>query len=149
MPIEGAYLHAFNLMPQLGPVRLLKICENFETLEEAYLASAKQLLMCGLEAELADAIVDHRQKVNLDEEASKLKSLGINILTYKNKNYPKLLLEIPKFPPLLYYRGQMDDAEELCIAVVGTRNITTYGRSVIPDLVAPLVDAGAVVVSGM
>jgi len=149
MPIEGAYLHALNLMPQLGPVRLLKICENFESLGEAYLASAKQLLMCGLEAELADAIVNHRQKVNLDAETEKLKSLSINILTYKDENYPKLLLEIPKFPPLLYYRGLMSDAEELCFAVVGTRNITTYGRSIIPDLVAPLVDAGVSIVSGM
>src|SRR3989344_2609294 len=149
MPIEGAYLHALNLMPQLGPVRLLKICETFESLGEAYLASAKQLLLCGLEAELADAIVNHRQKVNLDAETEKLKSLSINILTYKDENYPKLLLEIPKFPPLLYYRGLMSDADELCFAVVGTRNITTYGRSVIPDLVAPLVNAGAIVVSGM
>jgi len=32
---------------------------------------------------------------------------------------------------------------------VGTRKITTYGRSVIPDLVSPLVDAGAIIVSGM
>lgn len=142
-------MHALNLMPQLGPARLLKICENFESLEEAYVASAKRLLMCGFETELADAIVNHRQKINLDEEASKLKNLGINILTYKDENYPQLLLEIPKFPPLLYYRGLINDKEELCVAVVGTRNITTYGRSIIPDLVAPLVDAGAIIVSGM
>src|SRR5581483_7263662 len=56
--------------------------------------------------------------------------------------------EIPKFPPILYFKGSLS-ADELCVAVVGTRQITNYGRAVIPRLVEPLVDAGACVVSGM
>jgi DNA processing protein len=43
----------------------------------------------------------------------------------------------------------MDAPDELCVAAVGTRNITNYGRTVIPSLIEPLVDAGITIVSGM
>lgn len=150
MPLnDSIYLHALNLLPQLGPVRLLKILEKFENFQDAYLAAKSDFVNCGLETDLAQIIVDHRQKTDLATEAEKLESFGINILTYKDPNYPKLLLEISKFPPLLYVRGKMEVADEVCVAVVGTRNVTTYGLSVIPDLVDPLVEAGVTIVSGM
>ena len=43
----------------------------------------------------------------------------------------------------------MNTCDEVCMAVVGTRKVTTYGLSVIPDLVDPLVEAGITIVSGM
>ena len=146
---ENIYLHALNLLPQLGPARLVRLLKFFGSFQKAYRSSEKELIASGLEPQIAQAIVSHSAKIDLAEEAKKLNQAGIQILTSQDSNYPKLLLEIPKLPPLLYFRGKMKEAEELCIAVVGTRKITTYGRSVIPDLVAPLVNAGAIVVSGM
>lgn len=146
---EKLYLHALNLLPQLGPARLLKLFKFFGSFQKAFKASEKELIASGLEPQIIEAIISHSAKVNLTEEAQKLAKSGIEILKFDDGNYPKLLLEIPKFPPLLYFRGRMDDPDELYIAVVGTRKITNYGRSVIPDLVAPLVDAGAIIVSGM
>lgn len=144
------YLHGFNLLPQFGPTRLFKLAGYFkDDWEKAFFASKNELLKAGLENEVIDIWLERKPKINLADEQARLKKENISILTYKDINYPKLLLEIPKFPPLLYYRGVIENPDELCVAVVGTRNITTYGRSIIPDLVAPLVDAGVVIVSGM
>ncbi len=146
---DNIYLHCLNLRPELGPTRLLKILNSFDSFKDAYFAKHTDYLNCGLEPTLAEIILNHRLKTDPAAEAEKLKQCGINIFTYKDPNYPKLLLEISKFPPLLYVRGAMEMADEACVAVVGTRNITTYGLSVIPDLVDPLVDAGVTIVSGM
>lgn len=136
-------------MPQFGPTRLMQITKNFNTFQEAYLVDKPTMLRFGIDEKLADEFIGLRQKINLESEAKRLTDEGIDLLTFRDKNYPKLLLQIPKNPPLLYFKGQMSEPEELCIAVVGTRKITNYGRTVTPQLVEPLVDTGAIIVSGM
>jgi DNA processing protein len=146
---SSLYIHGFNLMPQFGPVRLLKLHRHFENWQQAFLASASELTEAGIEADIATAFVQHRASISLAQQAESLAENNIQLLTFTDVNYPKLLLEIEKFPPLLYYKGQMENNEELCLAVVGTRMITGYGRIVTPKLIEPLVDAGATIVSGM
>ncbi|HYV33577.1 MAG TPA: DNA-processing protein DprA [Candidatus Limnocylindria bacterium] len=146
---DSLYIHGLNLLPQFGPARLAVLAKNFGTFKEAFEASEKRLVAAGIDPEIAKTFSVLRDKINLEQEAEKLENEGIGILTFRDASYPKLLLEIPKFPPLLYYKGKMDEPEELCIAVVGTRQITNYGRTVIPQLVEPLVEAGATIVSGM
>lgn len=146
---EAFYFHAFNLLPQFGPARLLRLANFFPTIKDAYEADLATLKASGIEEDLAKTFLEHRKNLNFGAEAEKLSRDNISLVTFKDANYPKLLLEIPKFPPLLYLRGTLPSSEELCIAVVGTRKITTYGRTVTPDLVMPLVEAGATIVSGM
>ena len=151
MPIneDALYLHGLNLLPQFGPARLGLLARRFGTFKQAFAASENQLALAGIDLEVAKSFLALRDKINLQAEAEKLAQEQISILTFRDANYPKLLLEIPKFPPVLYYKGKMDAADELCIAVVGTRMISNYGRTVIPGLIEPLVGAGAVIVSGM
>jgi len=146
---DSLYLHGLNLLPQFGPARLALLAKHFDSFKDAFNASEKQLMAAGIDSEVAKKFFDARANINLEDEAKKLEKEGIKILTFRDSNYPKLLLEIPKFPPVLYYRGVMQDPDELCVAVVGTRKITTYGKLVTPQLVEPIVDAGAVIVSGM
>jgi DNA processing protein len=146
---SSLYLHAFNLLPQFGPTRLQKICDFFESPEQAFSASEQHLLQAGIESEIVKKFLAHRTTLHLEQEAEKLNREGITLLNYKDDNYPELLLQIPKFPPLLYYKGRMENADELCVAVVGTRKITTYGRTVAPFLIEPLIQSKVTIVSGL
>ena len=146
---DSLYLHGLNLLPQFGPSRLALLAKRFENFKAAFEASLKELVLAGIDEEIAKTFVDFRSGIDLNVELAKLDSEQIKILSFRDPQYPKLLLEIPKFPPILYYRGVMDEADELCLAVVGTRKITGYGRMVVPQLVEPLVEAGATIVSGM
>jgi DNA processing protein len=146
---DSLYLHGLNLLPQFGPARLALLSKRFKTFKEAFFASENQLVLAGIDAEIAKSFLALRGKINLEAEAEKLVKEQIGILSFRDDNYPKLLLEIPKLPPILYYKGTILTADELCIAVVGTRMISNYGRTIIPGLVEPLVDAGIVIVSGM
>lgn len=143
------YIHGFNLLPQFGPIRLKRISVSFGSWQEAYEASQARLIKASIEPEIAKIFINHRQKLNLLQEQESLNSEGITLLTPQDPNYPRLLLEIDNSPPLLYVKGVMPIPNELCIAIVGTRKITNYGRAVAPELAEPLVDAGAVIVSGL
>jgi len=146
---DSFYLHGLNLLPQFGPARLALLAKHFDSFKKAYEASEARLTTIGIDNDVAKAFVLLREKLNLEAEVEKMRAEGINILSFRDENYPKLLLEIPKLPPILYYKGLMENNDELCVAVVGTRQITNYGRMVVPQLVEPLVDAGCVIVSGM
>ncbi|OGZ71497.1 MAG: DNA protecting protein DprA [Candidatus Staskawiczbacteria bacterium RIFCSPLOWO2_01_FULL_33_9] len=72
------------------------------------------------------------------------------IVTIENKNYPKLLKEIGnETPKKLYYKGEWNmDIFENCLAVVGSRHLTSYGRKVTEQLVTEIAASGITIVSG-
>ncbi len=146
---DSLYLHAFNLLSEFGPVRLYKISQAFPNFKAAYEADAKTLESRGIERGIAEKFVEFKKTLHLNSEWEKLNRENIWLLSYKDQNYPKLLLEISKPPPLLYVKGKMESNEELCVAVVGTRKISNYGRTVVPFLVEPLVKSGITIVSGL
>lgn len=73
----------------------------------------------------------------------------IETLQLKQKNYPKSLLDLTDPPVQLYYRGSLSEIDfTRCLAVVGSRNMTSYGRQVLEQIIPDLVAAKVVIVSG-
>ena len=73
-----------------------------------------------------------------------MKAIKINSL-----RYPGLLKSIKEPPDLLYYKGSWDrDIFQNCLTVVGSRQMTTYGRRVTNELVSRIAQAGVTIVSG-
>jgi DNA processing protein len=72
-----------------------------------------------------------------------------NIMKISDKKYPKLLKKIPDAPQEFYYRGEWDaKLFDKCLAVVGSRRITSYGRQAVRLLVEDCARAGVTIVSG-
>src|SRR5581483_5881703 len=67
----------------------------------------------------------------------------------EDANYPESLRILKDAPKVLYYRGILPAAEEITIAMVGTRRPTSYGQQAALQLAGDLTDAGVTVVSGM
>ena len=75
---------------------------------------------------------------------------GIEIVTYASDSYPKKLRLLQDPPAVLYVKGKLPDLDRrLCIAVVGTRKMSEYGKLSAYKIAYELAAAGAVVVSGM
>lgn len=72
------------------------------------------------------------------------------VITLDDKKYPKLLKKIGKdAPKKLYYKGVWDiEIFKNCLAVVGSRQMTTYGRRVAEQIVTEVAAAGITIVSG-
>jgi len=66
-----------------------------------------------------------------------------------SKQYPKRLKKLKDPPKVIYYQGGWrKELFENCLAVVGSRRMTDYGRIVLERLIPPLVRAGITIVSG-
>jgi len=66
-----------------------------------------------------------------------------------DREYPKLLGLAGDAPKQLYYKGDWDpQLFEKCLAVVGTRRMTSYGKRVTEQIVAEIAAAGVTIVSG-
>lgn len=63
--------------------------------------------------------------------------------------YPVLLREIHNPPDPLFVRGTLPAPDCLMVAVVGSRQATTYGRLAVARIVEPLAARGVVIVSGL
>ncbi len=73
--------------------------------------------------------------------------MQISKVLYKDPAYPDLLRQIASPPKQLYSLGELPTAP--CIAIVGTRRPTDYGRAVTHQLASNLARAGIVIVSGL
>ena len=66
-----------------------------------------------------------------------------------DSKYPTLLKNIPNPPKILYYKGEWgSEIFENCLAVVGSRKMTSYGTQIVQRLVMEIASRGVTIVSG-
>ncbi|TSC80698.1 MAG: DNA processing protein [Candidatus Peregrinibacteria bacterium Gr01-1014_25] len=76
-------------------------------------------------------------------------TVGMQMLTIHDDAYPEQLRRIPDPPVFLCFIGDIHLLRQPCIALVGTRSMSPYGKRVTQTFVPRLVAAGAVTVSGL
>src|SRR5690348_8923906 len=147
---ELAYWIAFNRVSGIGPVSFKSLLEYYHNdLEAAWRADSKELAQAGLTQKSIENVVKLRTTSTPERELEKLERLRIRVITLKDKTYPPLLKEIDDAPPVLYTYGKLTEADQFALAVVGTRNSTTYGRQVTERIVTDLAKGQVTIVSGL
>ncbi len=127
-----------------------KLVRHFPSARAVYAAEEEEILsvigkrnadfvrICKRDLVEAQRIMDHCMMTD------------IGIVAYNDDDYPEGLRLLSDPPPVLYYRGKRPaKANCLHIAVVGTRNISEYGKRMAFEIAHDLSRAGAVVVTGM
>lgn len=74
---------------------------------------------------------------------------GFPIQKLSLNEHPPLLREIPQPPKELYVRGNLPPQGARCLAVVGSRNYTNYGKQVIEYLIGGLRGYPVSIISGL
>ena len=151
MPLdELAYWIAFNRVSGIGPVSFKSLLNYFNgDLPAAWQAGSKELAQAGLAQKAIENLTKLRATSTPQQELEKLERLRIRVITWKDKAYPPLLREIDDSPPVLYTYGKLTEVDQFALAVVGTRNSTTYGRQVTERIVGDLVKGQVTIVSGL
>jgi DNA processing protein len=67
----------------------------------------------------------------------------------QSKEYPKKLAHIHNPPEVLYCRGNIKLLNSECVAIVGTRKLTSYGKEAAHNISRQLAENGFTVVSGL
>ena len=143
------YWVSFNLIPGIGRAKFACLESYFGSLGVAWRASPAELERAGLDRNSTHTIASWRTRISPDAEMEKLDRYGVKVFTWHDEGYPARLKEIYDYPPLLYIRGTIIPEDEWCLAVVGTRRATTYGKQVAEEIVADLVRNRITIVSGL
>jgi DNA processing protein len=143
------YWVGFNSIPGIGRVRLAQLENYFGSLEDAWRASPGELKRAGLDSVALRAITHWRPKVSPEAEMGKMNRHGVKVLTCNDPDYPSRLKEIYDYPPVIYIRGSLLPEDEWCLAVVGTRRATVYGKQVTEEIVTDLAQSKITIVSGL
>ena len=135
---------------QLSTAAAHRYLEHFGSILQLYEA-AEELYRFVPEAKSAEIrqLMDKRLD-GAERIAEDCRRQGVQILCLKDAAYPEKLRNIYDAPLVLYVKGRLplvDD--EPCIAVVGTRKATPYGRRCARRFGADLARSGAVVISGL
>ncbi len=78
-----------------------------------------------------------------------MKEEEIKGIAYYNKSYPSLLKEIFNPPFLFYMKGELMEADQKAIAIVGARKATAYGKWAAYNIAYQLGEYNTTVISGM
>lgn len=143
------YWVAYSRIQKIGPVNYKKLIDFFVDMEKAWQANYQELILAGLDKKLADEVILKRREINPDEEIDLMNKENVLAITLLDYNYPKNLKEIFNPPPILYYRGSIEFLNYNCLAVVGTRKFTSYGKQITEEIVSQLAKNNITIISGL
>jgi DNA processing protein len=141
---------AINMIPKMGPVRLRKLLEIFETPQRILGAQAHELRAAeGIGKEIAETISVWEKHVDLEAELKCIADFGARVLTQNSPDYPPALREMHSAPIVLYVWGEITPQDFRAVGVVGSRHASHYGLESAKKLSYQLAYAGVTVVSGL
>lgn len=143
-----AYLLALHSVDGLGPVRLKRVLDYFDGAENAWNAPLGEFKGLSIPEPTLQNLASKRKEITPEKYLEETLKSGIKIVTSSDKEYPHLLKQTTDPPVLLFYIGSLENIVNP-IAVVGTRKVTGYGRSVTEKFVSELVEVGCTIVSGL
>ena len=86
---------------------------------------------------------------DVSRQLEAMQTHGIALLLESDAAYPRALRVIPDAPPCLFIRGNLMEDDARAVAIVGTRQVTEYGRGLAHRFALELARAGITVVSGL
>ena len=134
----------------VGPVTFGKLLIYFGSAENVLGASAYELSKVeGIGHHTAEKIAASRDKTDIDAEIALAEKLGVWIIHFQDERYPAQLKMIYDPPPVLYVKGTLIEADNLSVAIVGSRRCSLYGSEQASRFAHILAGAGFTICSGM
>jgi DNA processing protein len=88
--------------------------------------------------------------IRSEDELERSFAAGVRAYSVHDEGYPERLKSIPDPPAVLYVKGDVKGLHAaLCVAVVGTREPTSYGEKVARKSAATAAEAGFTIISGL
>ena len=129
---------AFNMVAEIGAVKLSAMIERWGSAAEAYerfpVSKKKDW---------------HGEEPDLGRELKRAAKMGVTILTEEDADYPAALRAIASPPLAIYVVGDVRSLGRAGVAIVGTRRATPYGIDSAESIAFGLAKAGWAVFSGL
>lgn len=138
------------LVNGVGPRTLAALISHFGSAENVLRASLKALGEVPRVGPKLSTLIRDASGCDLADRVTKhCLDHGVRMVLAGDSDFPRLLLELPDPPVLLFVRGHFLPSDQLSIGIVGTRHCTHYGRTMAERLSKTLARYGITIVSGL
>ncbi|MEK7448428.1 MAG: DNA-processing protein DprA [Planctomycetota bacterium] len=139
-----------NSAHYIGSVLYQRLVQRFGSLEKVFKASSSELQKVpGIGPKLAPEIIRVVQEKCGEQELALAQKSGVKIITCEDEQYPRNLKTIFDYPILIYVKGDLQPADFLAVALVGSRRASYYGLRQAERFAGALAQRGVCVVSGL
>ena len=139
-----------TMVPGVGPKTCRTLLERFGSARKVLDAPESSLReVPNVGHKLAEKVARARRDVDAEAELDLCRRMGVQVVAQGSAGYPPTLGEIPDPPSLLYVQGSIEPADQLAIALVGSRKCTPYGLRIAERLATSLARVGLTVISGL
>lgn len=146
---EGSYYLGFSNFPGVGPIKFEKLIKEFGSAKNAWKSDPKEFGEV-VGNSLISKFETFRKEFDIEKFEEKLVKQKISYVCLFEKSYPTRLKSIKNPPIILYSKGKFDlSSEQKILAIVGTRKITSYGKSVTEMFAGKLAESGLIIISGL
>lgn len=150
MYIDEEQLINLSAIPGVGPTRIRALVAHFRSTEDIFRASIRELSSIdGIEHITAKNIKDYSDFKFGEQQLSRAKQTGVEIIDFWDEHYPENLKKIYDPPAFLYVKGTLSKQDKFALSIVGTRLPSNYGKLVAEKIAKELAQKGLVIVSGL
>ena len=148
--IDIRFWMALTRVNGIGGVTANRLVEHFGSAKAVFDAGIDRFKdLKGVRVNAVKGIVAFKGWEEIDKEIARANRLGISIISLQDSRYPRNLVNIPSPPLILYVMGSLSAADDAAIAIVGSRNPSSYGLEMAGKFSAHFAKEGLAVVSGL
>lgn len=134
----------------LNAKRYSALIERYGDLDTAMNALTPALMKeLGMKEKTIQETYVRIQEFNAEKLMAEMAELNVKLIFKEDEDYPKPLNEIGDPPVFLSYRGDLSVLTHPMLSIVGTREMTMYGKRVVEVCVPAFVQSGITTVSGL
>ncbi|HZY80923.1 MAG TPA: DNA-processing protein DprA [Cyclobacteriaceae bacterium] len=150
MDQERLSLLALHFIPGVGPQTIKQLISYCGSAGEVFKRPKGKLQnIPGVGRITAQSVAKGNTFALAEKEFKKAAREDTEIIFYTDKKYPSRLKSIDDAPTILFFKGNCNLNHPRIVAIVGTRQATSYGRSVVDKIVEDLIPHQALILSGL
>lgn len=150
MTDELVHQLALELIPGIGQKGAQQLISYCGSAKQVFQSSKNNLLKIpGIGVKMVAAILSANTTRKSEQIINSCEMAKINIHHFTDVNYPDNLRHIHDPPSFLFSKGSAFLNPEKSIAIVGTRNATSYGKLITEKIVEELSDFNITTISGL
>ena len=127
--------------------KLITHCGNAEAIFKEKTNALKKI--SGVGDAIIKSLNDKSIFKRVETELNFIEKNNINVVSYYDKDYPQRLKHCYDAPLIVFQKGKINFNQQNIISIVGTRQITNYGRDFLKKLVYDLKEYNPLIISGL
>lgn len=143
-------LLALHFIDGIGDYLIKQVISYTGSAEQVFKTPKGKLMQIpGIGEVTAKAILNGKPFEQAERELLKAEKESVEVVFYMDSKYPARLKNIPDAPSILYLKGNLDFENPKSVAIVGTRQATSYGKEQVEEIIKGLAAHNALIVSGL